>query len=463
VVISAMQSRVVITTQPTIITKTATLTVQPPEVQMLGLVGDLIRGPVDGLLGRAGSTLTRTGGTPTHGIVSLTGPAPRFGIALTVSSSDPTHATAPATVRVPPGRSSESFAIATVPVAQPTTVTLSAHHTAADEKTATLTIVPPVLQDLTITPASVRGGLSASGRATLTGPAPIRDNVTLSSNDRNGTVLVMPAFASVVPGLSAATFSIGTHPVAAATSFTISGSYGGVTKTADLIVQPPTIQGISLNPSTVIGGASSNGTVSLTGPPYPNMTVQLSSSNATVASISPGVLTAGSFPNGGSSASFAVQTTAVNTSTSVKVSASSGGQTANATLNVNPAAKPDLAIYNVLFVNSSGVTINSPQAGQDFFVCVNVVNSGNEVAGGSTLRLVLNSSGGQRNYPKTFEVPVAGINAHTGANACVPSTAGSFINLAAGYTYDFNIYVDVNNDVAESNEGNNYGHIQIGL
>src|SRR3989440_3789082 len=125
--------------------------------------------------------------------------------------------------------------------------------------------ISPTLSTLTLNPTTVTGGVqSSTGTVTLSGPAPTGGAaVTLSSSTSTATV---PASVTVAAGASA-TFTVSTSSVTTSTSVNISASYAGVTKTASLTVQPqapPTLSSVTLNPTSVTGGAqSSTGTVTL--------------------------------------------------------------------------------------------------------------------------------------------------------------------------------------------------------
>ncbi|PYT29131.1 MAG: hypothetical protein DMG57_12610, partial [Acidobacteria bacterium] len=130
---------------------------------------------------------------------------------------------------------------------------------------------PTFLSSLTLNPTSVVGGVqSSTGTVTLSGPAPAGGaQVTLSSS--NIAAANVPSNGVTVPaGAISATFTVTTSAVAASTPVTISASYGGVSKTAALTVTPsgpPPLSSLTLNPTSVVGGAqSSTGTVTLSEP-----------------------------------------------------------------------------------------------------------------------------------------------------------------------------------------------------
>jgi uncharacterized repeat protein (TIGR03803 family) len=107
------------------VTKTATLTVTPATG---GLLGSLSLNP----------TFVK-GGAASTGVVTLNGVAPDGGASVTLSSSNTSFATVPASVTVQAGTSSVSFSLATKPVHKTRSVTISASYGGV-RKTATLTV-----------------------------------------------------------------------------------------------------------------------------------------------------------------------------------------------------------------------------------------------------------------------------------------------------------------------------------
>ena len=80
-----------------------------------------------------------TGGTGATGSVALTAPAPAGGVVVGLASSNPSLATVPASVTVPAGASSATFAIGTGTTRRNRSVTLSAS-AAGRTLQATLTV-----------------------------------------------------------------------------------------------------------------------------------------------------------------------------------------------------------------------------------------------------------------------------------------------------------------------------------
>ncbi len=312
-------------------TRSATLTVNPSTGARLSAV----------LLNPA----SIGGGNPAAGMVTLTAPAPSGGAAVTLSSNKPS-VTVPASVTVAAGATSASFSVGTTSVAAATTATVSATYGGV-VGTATLTVTPTgtppavTLSALSVNPTSVVGASSSTGTVTLNAVAPSGGAaVTLSSSHASATV---PGTVTVAAGATTASFSIATTSVTAAATATISATYGGVARTATLTVTPPTsvtISALSLNPTSVVGGNPSTGTVTLSAvAPAGGAAVALSSNHA-AATVPASVTVAG----GATSATFAVNTTGVTTNTTAVIAGSLGvTRTANLTLTPPPApAAPTL-------------------------------------------------------------------------------------------------------------------------
>ena len=115
---------------------------------------------------------------------------------------------------------------------------------------------------------------------------------------------------------------------------------GGGTSNAINFDILPVLASLSVNPSSVVGGSPSTGTVTLSGPaPAGGAVVSLSSGNTSAATVPASVTVAG----GATSATFAVTTSAVSGSTAVTISALYGGVTRTAPLTVTPLAGVEFA------------------------------------------------------------------------------------------------------------------------
>jgi hypothetical protein len=294
--------------------QTASLMVLPPTVLSLDL-----------------SPTSVTGATSSTGTVTLNSPAPAGGAAVSLSSNAAV-ASVPGTVTVPQGGTTAAFTVTTSPVATATTVIITASYTGS--QTASLTVMPPVVSSVAVSPTRVTGGASSSGTLNLNGPAPANGAV-VSLSSSNAAVAAVPSSGTVTvaAGATTASFTVTTKAVANSTTVSITASYGGgAPQTASLTVIPPVLVSLTLNPSTVTGGNSSVGTVTLNGAAPPGgAAVSLSSSDTSVATVPSSV----TIPAGSTSATFTVNTSTVVFSTSATISASWRGVTKRAVLNVN--------------------------------------------------------------------------------------------------------------------------------
>ena len=222
------------------------------------------------------------------------------------------------------------------------------------------------LSSLSLNPISVVGGNTSQGTVTLSAAAPSSGAVvTLSSS--NTAAATVPASVSIASGASSATFTATTSSVSTSTSSTISASYAGVTNTALLSVTTvPVLSSLTLNPTSVVGGNTSQGTVTLSAPaPSSGAVVTLSSSNTSAATVPASVGIAA----GASSATFTVSTTSVPATTSVTISAAYGGVTATAVLSVQAAGSGTVipqSGWRLLYVDSQETTCGNYGAVNSF-------------------------------------------------------------------------------------------------
>lgn len=299
------------------------------------------------------------GGTDATGVVSLTPGtvAGSGGAVVSITNDNPSLVTTPLNVTVAAGQTSASFPIRTQQTGLTTAVNITANY-AGVTRSATLTVAAPsnsaAIATVTLTPSTVVGGSTQAVRALVTlnqAAPPEGATVTLSSS--NPSITQLPPTLGIGPGGTSGFVDFTTVAVNTSTPVTIRATYGGSAQTAVLTVNPPpppavTLTGVTLNPTSVTGGAASQGTVTLSGPAQSPTVVNLSSSSAVA-----GVPASITVPAGASSAGFSVTTTSVTSATSVIVSAVSGSVTRTATLTVNPAAAADtVSVSKAEYVSS---------------------------------------------------------------------------------------------------------------
>lgn len=210
------------------------------------------------------------------------------------------------------------------------------------------------LASVSLDPTSVTGGSTSTGSVSLSEVAPPA-GAAVSLSSSNPAVASVQSNLFVLAAASTATFTVSTAPVGSPTSVTVSATYGGVTRTADLLVEPAAtsdpgpavgVAEVTLTPSTVSGGSGASGSVRLSSAAPPGGIV-VALSSAGVAATTPAQV---SVAGGSTSATFAVMTTPVPTTQSVTIAATYGTSTAAAVLTVTPAvvSSPTLSAPSLL-------------------------------------------------------------------------------------------------------------------
>jgi hypothetical protein len=217
------------------------------------------------------------------------------------------------------------------------------------------------LSAVTVNPSSLVGGVGSTGMVTLSAPAP-SGGAVIALTSSNTSAATVPGSVTVAAGVTSASFAVTTAAVNGSTQVTLTASYNGISRTTTLTVtpEPPpaSLQGVTLNPMSVTGGTTSQGTVTLTSTaPTGGAVVTLTSSNTGVAVVPDSVSVAA----GATSATFAATTSTVSASTPVTITAAHNGVTRTATLTVNPQAQS--ATLTVTAAGRSGENVLSSPAG----------------------------------------------------------------------------------------------------
>ena len=277
-------------------------------------------------------------GSTAIGTLTLDSPAPAGGVAVALRS-DQACAAVPASVTVPGGTTRTTFPIPTT-VGNAVTVTATLSATLAGQVLqAPLTVTVPTLTGLTVgPPTSVAEGDSSTGTVTLSGPAPAGGLVVALRSDR--ACAAVPTSVTVPEGSNIASFTVTTSLTGTTTLATISATVNAQTLTATLNVLVPTLRSLSLNPSALAGGASSYGTVTVSGAiPSAGLAVSLSSSSGAATVPASVTIPAGqAFPGGSGSpyARFPISTSLVTAVTTATITATLNGTPQSATLTINP-------------------------------------------------------------------------------------------------------------------------------
>jgi hypothetical protein len=263
---------------------------------------------------------------------------------LQVASSNPAAASVPNGMMIPAGSTTGGFNIFTSAVNTQTVVTISVSGGGVT-KTATLTVnptpPPPPAAPTLLSPATdanvaqpinfdwsdVSGAnsyeIQIDDSSSFTAPLTRSQRVSVSQ----ATITSLPAqrFFWRVRAFNSA---------GAAGSFSASRRF-----TAQAASATTSLSAMSVSPTSVVGGGTAKGTITLTGgAPSGGAVVNLSSANPLVAAVPASVTVAA----GTSTATFTINTSAVAANTSVTVTATYGGVSRTTTLTVTPASTGSL-------------------------------------------------------------------------------------------------------------------------
>lgn len=186
----------------------------------------------------SGVTLSATSVTvagSATGTVTLSAPAPAGGATVALASSNTGVATVPASVTVAAGSSSIGFIVVAV---APGSAAVTASMNGSSSQSPALTVTArAALASIALSTGSIVGGETVNGTITLSAAAPAGGaSVSLS-----GTSPVVVVSSVTVPaGSSSATFSASTGAVSSTVVTTITASYGGDSKSAQLSLTAPT-------------------------------------------------------------------------------------------------------------------------------------------------------------------------------------------------------------------------------
>ena len=206
----------------------------------LNSTGSVVVAPAYGSVTATPSTIASGSSTEIQITLTAGAVAPSGGFTFSLSSSNSTVLPVPSSVFMPAGASSVRFSATARNVTSTQNVRIRIRNNQLGRRDLTVTVTPGAptpapltLSALTLASSSVVGGNSVQGTVTLSAVAPSATVVTLASNNAVATV---PASVTVAAGTSSASFIVNTTAVSATTSATISGSFGGVTRSATLTI-----------------------------------------------------------------------------------------------------------------------------------------------------------------------------------------------------------------------------------
>lgn len=250
-----------------------------------------------------------------------------------------------------------------------------------------ITVTPtqvPVLTGFTVLKPTVVGGFANTGTLTVDFAGGGNQIVTTSSNNANATV---PNTVTIPNGSLSANFTINTTAVMTDQTATISATLRTTTKTAQFgITRDVGPESLTINPSTIGGGARAIGTVYLTQPaPVGGVVINMTDNGPELA-VNPNVIVASGYQQ----QNFTVVTYAVNAAVVRTITGTRAGLTVTTNVTIVPFTVTAFAIA------PSGVVSGNSATGT-------VTISAPAKAGGLTVNLSSNSSVLQ--VPATFTVP----------------------------------------------------------
>jgi hypothetical protein len=182
---------------------------------------------------------------------------------------------------------------------------------------------------ITVSPKTVAGDLDATGTVTLNMPAPYDTPVGIEGS----AGIAYPSSCVVPAGLTSQEFIVNTAAVTSSKTFTILAYLFASSASTTMTVRPIGVHSVTLTPSTVIGGGSATGNVTLEAPAAPGPITVTFSSNITAVVPTPASIT---IPAGSPSGSFTVNTNSVAAKTTVTIKATANGVSKSVKLTVNP-------------------------------------------------------------------------------------------------------------------------------
>lgn len=217
------------------------------------------------------------------------------------------------------------------------------------------------------TPATVVGGVNTIGTVTLESAANGNTSISLSSN--KPAVATVPATVTVNNGQTSANFTITTNTVVTNESVVITATQGGNVKTDTIVVQvgtEPDLSSVTTAQTTIGGGRTVVGTVTLAGPAVGAGHVVTLSDNGSELSVPANV----TVPAGQSSATFNVNTVVVNNAVTRTITATKGAIQKTKAVVIVPYTLTNFTINvsSVICGNTATGLVNintyAPQAGK---------------------------------------------------------------------------------------------------
>jgi hypothetical protein len=285
-------------------------------------------------------------------------------------------------------------------------------------------LAPLAVNSLTLNRPSVGGGGAVTGTVTLTDAAPAGGAVVPLSDNIAATTV--PPSVTVPAGAKSKTFTITTTAVAASQSGTVTASYGGISKTAPLTVEPIALLSVKVNPSSAAGGINVTGTALLNGPAQAGGAVVALSDNIAATTVPASV----TIPAGASSKTFTITSVIVNSAQSGTVTAKLSAVTKTAALTIRPPVLSSVKLNPTSVAGGNDVTGTVSLDGPALPTGALVTLSDNLAAATTPASVTIPSGAKSATFTiKTSAVSVKETGAVTASRAGVTRTAALTVRL----------------------------------
>ena len=231
----------------------------------------------------------------------------------------------------------------------------------------TISAAPPAPATMSLTTSAFYSGNTAFVQLQLSGAAPAAGAV-INLTSSNPTAAPVPASVNMPGNTAWMQFQIQAGQVTSATPVTLTATLNSGTATLQFTVLPPSIKAISINASTISGGATVGAIASLNGQaPAGGAVIDFSSDSP--AAMPPALAT---IPAGTSSVSISIPTNQVSANTVANITATWNGASVQSPLTITPQGQPasiSLSPASVSGITSSfaTVTMAAPSATDQIF------------------------------------------------------------------------------------------------
>lgn len=288
-------------------------------------------------------------GASTSATVALYAPAPAGGAVVTLVADAPALLTVPASVTVLEGETEATVAVTAVgPVGQITEVLVTATYNGYEAEDS-LSILPPAVTGLSLTPSTIEGGQDVTAEVTLSEPAAQGTQITFSTTNSDA---IAPAPLTITQGATTGQTTIDTKVVASMETAVLTAELQPTSASASLTIEPLalTLESVSVSPSTVVGSNEATLTVTLTeAAPAGGVDVELRRSGSLVTHV-PYV----TVPEGQTSVTVGVTTAVVAGPETVNLRATHAVTTRGAYLTITPAEGNHVASFTLAAPSAVG-------------------------------------------------------------------------------------------------------------